>query len=142
MRYPPHHMICDTMWVLPLRAKCVLSNLANISKTSSVLNSFIALFCLFFPFFSLFSRLCLEISKVKINKMRNLWEKTEKKYFKLFQDHFQDWWRFPDEYSTKNLLTNYHTRNQKNGLRYCLCIAISEGLTEPFLPLMCCCKWW
>ena len=57
-----------------------------ISKTSSVLNSLIALFCPFFPFFSLFSRLCLEISKVKINKMRNLWEKTEKKkissYFK------------------------------------------------------------
>ena len=31
-----------------------------------------------------------------MNKMRNLWEKTEKKNFKLFQDHFQDWWRFPD----------------------------------------------
>ena len=43
-----------------------------ISKTSSVLNSLIALFCLIFPFFSLFSRLCLEISKVKMNKMRNL----------------------------------------------------------------------
>ena len=68
-----------------------------ISKTSSVLNSLIALFCLFFPFFSLFSRLCLEISKVKMKKMRNLWKKTEKKNFKLFQDHFQDWWCFPDD---------------------------------------------
>ena len=67
-----------------------------ISKTSSVLNGLIALFCLIFPFISLFSRLCLEISKVKMNKMRNLWEKTEKKKSKLFQDHFQDWWRFPD----------------------------------------------
>ena len=68
-----------------------------ISKTSSVLNSLIALFCLFSLFFSLFSRLCLEISKVKMNKMRNLWKKTEKNNFKLFQDQFQDWWCFSDE---------------------------------------------
>ena len=49
--------------------------------------------CLILPFFPLFFHFfqdCLEISKVKMNKMRNLWEKTEKKYFKLFQDHFQD----------------------------------------------------
>ena len=54
-----------------------------ISKTSSVLNSLIALFCLFFPLISLFSRLCLEIPKVKMNKMRNVWEKTEKINFEI-----------------------------------------------------------
>ena len=39
-----------------------------------------------------------------MNKMRNLWEKTEKKNFKLFQDHFQDWWRFPDAANLKVLM--------------------------------------
>ena len=74
----------------------LLMHCALISKTSSVLNRLIALFCLFSPFISLFSRLSFEISKVKMNKMRNLWKKTEKNNFKLFQDHFRDWWHFPD----------------------------------------------
>ena len=83
----------DTIWIGGLeshkRAKEHQQNIISLKQLN----------CLILPFFPLiwfFSRLHLEISKVKMNKMRNLWEKAKKKNFKLFQDHFQDWWCFSD----------------------------------------------